>query len=186
MCHYGDNRMRLILIAAFTLLAVGQENSGSRYFTNTVLVDQDTVERRFYTDLIQDKVVVINVMFGSCKDSCPVMARNFARIQEWLGPRLGRDVNMISITVDPETDTPARLKSYAGDFKARKGWYFLSGDPRNVHLILQKLGLDVANKQDHLNVFLIGNDRTGLWKKALGIADSEKLIQVVSSVLGDG
>jgi protein SCO1/2 len=66
------------------------------------------------------------------------------------------------------------------------GWYFLSASRDNVELILRKLGLYVERKQDHVNLFLIGNDRTGLWKKALGISDPDKLIQVVSTVLHDG
>ena len=108
-----------------------------------------------------------------------------ARIQEWLGPRLGKEAHMLSITIDPETDTPERLKAYAERFKARPGWYMLGGTKANVDTILRKLGLYVEQKQDHLNVFLIGNDTTGLWKKALGVADSSKLVTVVDSVLSD-
>ncbi len=164
---------------------VPNEHAAEKYFTDTVLVDQDGKEQRFYTDLIKNKVVVINTMFATCKDSCPTMEANFARIQKWLGPRLGTDVRLISISVDPETDTPAVLKQYGGRFDSRPGWYFLTGKKQNVELILRKLGLYVENKQDHLNLFLIGNDRTGLWKKALGVSDSEKLIGIVKSVLDD-
>ena len=161
------------------------ERAAEKYFTNTVLVDQDGKEHQFYTDLIKDKVVVINAMFATCKDSCPMMEANFARIQKWLGPKLGADVRLISISVDPEMDTPTVLKEYGGRFDAKPGWYFLTGKKQNVELVLHKLGLYVENKQDHLNLFLIGNDRTGLWKKALGTSDSEKLIGVVKSVLED-
>lgn len=100
-----------VLIGSVALLgryadAATGTTAGRNYFTDTTLRDQNGVERKFYTDLIAGKVVVINVMFATCKDSCPVMAANFKRIQEWLGPRLGTEVNMISITIDPETDTP--------------------------------------------------------------------------------
>lgn len=177
-----------LFVTCFGAISFSQEQPrpAQKYFSDTLLIDQDGVERRFYADLIKHKVVVINVMFTTCKDSCPVMARNFARIQDWLGPRLGKEVQMLSISVDPDTDTPPRLKAYAQQFKARPGWYFLSGNKENVETILRKLGLYVEQKQDHLNVFLIGNDRTGLWKKALGVADGEKLIQVVDTVLRDG
>jgi protein SCO1/2 len=161
-------------------------SAAANYFTNTVLVDQDGIDRRFYSDLIEGKVAIVNVMFTTCENSCPVMEANFERIEKWLGPRLGESVRLISISIDPETDTPARLKAYAKRFNAKPGWYFLSGRRDNVELILRKLGLYVEQKQDHLNLFLIGNDRTGLWKKALGISDPDKLIQVVSTVLHDG
>ncbi len=192
-------RTRLVAIILLTGLSTGLQTSvqqsesksapsiaaAEKYFTNTVLVDQDGKEQQFYTDLIKGKVVVINAMFATCKDSCPMMEANFARIQKWLGPKLGTEVHLLSISVDPETDTPTVLKQYGGRFEARPGWYFLTGKKQNVELILHKLGLYVENKQDHLNVFLIGNDRTGLWKKALGTSDSEKLIGVVKSVLED-
>jgi protein SCO1/2 len=183
----------LLSVGALAFLLHGQSitkgpsagSGAARYFTDTVLVDQDGQERKFYSDMIRGKVAIINVMFTTCENSCPVMAANYGRIQKWLGPRLGGDVRLISISIDPETDTPPRLKAYAQRFNARPGWYFLSGRKENVELILRKLGLYVEQKQDHLNLFLIGNDRTGLWKKALGISDPDKLIQVVDSVLRD-
>src|SRR5437660_1764865 len=78
-----------------------QQAAAQSYFTDTVLIDQDGMERHFYSDLIKGKTVIINVMFTTCKDSCPLMAGNYARIQEWLGPRLGKDASMISISIDP-------------------------------------------------------------------------------------
>jgi protein SCO1/2 len=186
-------RARLVAITALTFVLHAQSvaqgptagSAAAKYFTDTVLIDQDGIGRRFYSDLIKDKVAIINVMFTTCENSCPVMEANFERIEKWLGPRLGGDVRLISISIDPETDTPLRLKAYAKRFNANPGWYFLSGRKDNVELILRKLGLYVEQKQDHLNLFLIGNDRTGLWKKALGISDADKLIQVVSTVLHD-
>lgn len=165
---------------------LGDEAAARKYFTDTVLVDQDGVERRFYSDLMEGKVVIINVMFTTCTDSCPRMAGNFASIARWLGPRLGKDVRMISISIDPETDTPALLKAYAERFAAPPGWYFLGGRKQDVDSVLKKLGLYVEAKQDHLNLFLIGNVPTGLWKKAFGMADSKDLIGVVDSVIRDG
>lgn len=166
--------------------SVLSQSAAEKYFTDTVLVDQTGKEQRFYTDLIKDKVVVINAMFATCQDSCPTMEAKVAHIQRWLGPKLGTDVRLLSICVDPETDTPTALQQYGARFDARPGWYFLTGKKQNVDLVLRKLGLYVENKQDHLNLFLIGNDRTGLWKKAAGVSNSEKLIGVVKSVVEDG
>ena len=162
------------------------QSPAQRYFTDTLLVDQNGVEHRFYTDLIKGKVVIINVIFTSCKNTCPMMTATFARLQDWLGARLNTDVNMISISVDPETDTPQRLKVYADSFKARPGWFFLTGNKENVATVLRKLGQYVELKEDHANIFLIGNDRTGLWKKAFGMAATEKVIETLDSVLRDG
>jgi protein SCO1/2 len=178
----------LSAIFLFTCLATAQppKSAAAKYFTDTVLVDQDRKEHRFYTDLVKDKAVIINVMFTTCKDSCPVMASNFQRIQESLGDRLGDDIHLLSISIDPETDTPSMLKAYSERFHAKPGWYFLSGRKENVDLVLKKLGLYEENKQNHLNLFLIGNDRTGLWKKAFGMSAAKDLLTVVDSVVNDG
>jgi protein SCO1/2 len=158
-----------------------------KYFTDVVLTDQDGAPRKLYSDLIKGKTVVINAFFTTCKDSCPIMAGNFALLQSALADRLGKDLIMLSISVDSRNDTPAVLKEYAGRYKARSGWYFLSGSPDNVDFALHRLGLypDEGLKEKHLNLFLIGNDRTGLWKKAIGNADGNQILRVVQTVLND-
>ena len=162
-----------------------EENNAQRYFTDTVLVNQNGERMRFYTDLLKDKTVIIDTFFATCQASCLPMNRNLAQIQEGLGDRLGKDVNILSISVDPTVDTPTLLKAYAKKLNARPGWYFLTGDQESVAFILKKLGQFVDDKNDHLNIFLIGNDRTGLWKKAFGLAKSEDLMKVVDSVIDD-
>ncbi len=186
-------KMRLCLLHLAIVLAglfcSGQQPGQSpaqKYFTDTILVDQNGKEQRFYTDLIKGKVVVISPMYTTCKDSCPMLTANLARIQKSLGPQLESNARLLSITVDPETDTPPVLKEYCSHFDAKPGWYFLTGKKENVELVLRRLGLYAEQKQEHLNLFLIGNDRTGLWKKALGVAEPQKLIEMVQSVLEDG
>lgn len=161
------------------------ESPAQKYFGDVRLTNQDGKEMRLYSDLIKDKVVVIDVMFTSCTGVCPVMSSTFAKIQNRLGDRLGKDVHLISISVDPVNDTPAKLKEYAGRFGAKPGWYFLTGPKENVDAALRKLGQYVENREAHQNLFLIGNDRTGLWKKALGLAKPEELFPIVDSVLND-
>ncbi len=162
-----------------------QENNAQRYFTDTVLINQNGERMRFYTDLMKDKTVIIDTFFATCQASCLPMNRNLAQIQEALGDRLGKDVNILSISVDPGVDTPTLLKAYAKKLNAKQGWYFLTGDKESIDFILKKLGQFVDDKNDHLNIFLIGNDRTGLWKKAFGLAKSEELMKIVESVLND-
>jgi protein SCO1 len=110
---------------------------------------------------------------------------NLEKLQQALGEHMGKDVHIISISVDPTVDTPANLSEYAKKLHAKPGWYFLTGDKQNVDLALNKVGQFVEHKQDHLNVIIIGNERTGLWKKAFGLAQSEELVKVVESVLND-
>lgn len=163
----------------------GEMSPAHKYFGDVKLIDQDGKEMRLYSDLLQGKSVVINVVFTTCTSACPAMTAAFTKIQDHLGDRLGKDVRLLSISIDPVTDTPAKLKEYAARFKARPGWYFLTGSKANVDEALKKLGQYVENKEDHLNLFLIGNERTGLWKKAFGLASPEQLFPIVDSVVND-
>jgi protein SCO1/2 len=155
------------------------------YFTDTALINQEGQQMRFYSDLLKDKVVIINSFFTTCTSVCPPMTKTLERIQGWLGDRLGKDVNMISLSVDPDIDTPPRLKEYARKFNAKPGWYFLTGKKQNVEFVLRKVGQFVESRDDHSTIIIIGNLRTGLWKKAMGLAKPDDLIKVVDSVLND-
>jgi protein SCO1/2 len=161
------------------------ESAAEKYFTDIQLVNQNSEKMRFYHDLLQGKTVIINSFFATCQGSCLPMTRNLEKVQEALGDRLGKDARIISISVDPEVDTPTELKAFSKKFHARPGWYFLTGSKENVEYVLKKLGQFVEDKNDHLNIFIIGNERTGLWKKAFGLAKSEELIKVVDSVIDD-
>jgi len=156
------------------------------YFTDVILVDQRGEKLRFYSDLLEDKVVIINSFFGTCQGSCLPMMRNLQKIQTALGERVGKDVVFISISVDPTVDTPATLNAYGKKLGAGPGWYLLTGEKANVEFTLKKLGQFVDTREDHLNIIIIGNERTGLWKKAFGLASSDEIIKVVESVVNDG
>jgi protein SCO1 len=156
-----------------------------KYFTDVELTNQDGKKVRFYSDVLKGKTVVVNAFFTTCTSVCPPMNRNMEKIQEVLGDRVGRDVFLVSITVDPENDTPARLKEYAKKFHAGSGWLFLTGKKENLDWALYKLGQYVEKKDDHTTIFIIGNEPTGLWKKAFGMANVAELIQVVESVVND-
>ena len=162
-----------------------EQSPAHKYFTDTPLINQNGEKMRFYSDLLQGKVVIINSFFATCQGVCLPLNRNLEKVQKALGDRLGKDVYIISISVDPLVDTPPRLKEYAKKLNARPGWFFLTGEKQNVDVVLHKVGHFVADKQDHLNIFIIGNERTGLWKKAFGLAPSDQLVKVVESVLND-
>lgn len=162
-----------------------EQSPAQKYFTDVVLTNQNGEKVRFYSDLLAGKVVIINSFFATCKGVCLPMNRNLEKIQEAFGERVGKDLYIISISVDPTIDTPPRLKEYAKKLNARPGWSFVTGDKQNVEFALKKLGHFVNERENHLNIFIIGNERTGLWKKAIGLAPSDQLVKVVESVLND-
>jgi protein SCO1/2 len=158
----------------------------ANYFTDTVLVNQNGEPLRFYSDLLQGRVVIINPFFTSCKGVCPMTMARLKKVQEWLESRRDPDVMILSLTVDPATDTPEKLQAYAQQLGMEPGWQLLSGTPENVDFILKKLGQYVDEPDAHTNLLIVGNEATGLWKKAFALAGWEDLIAVIASVIDDG
>ncbi|MBL4673037.1 MAG: copper chaperone PCu(A)C [Arenicella sp.] len=140
---------------------------GSDYFPNYVLTDHNGKEQRFFDDLIEDKVVIINFIYTTCPDVCPMETAQMGQISRILGDRVGNDVHFITITIDPETDTPEVLKDYRDRFRAN--WPFYTGDKDQIIDIRRKLGLfveDIGGGENNHNVnMIIGNQKTGRWMK---------------------
>ena len=144
---------------------------GGDYFPNTLLTNQDGRQMRFFDDMIKGKVVVINFIFTSCSDSCPLETARLRQVQKLLGERVGKDIFFYSISIDPLSDTPQVLKAYAQRFKAGPGWQFLTGEFDAVTELRHKLGLfiegvDNGRTKDHNLSLIIGNQQTGRWMKA--------------------
>jgi protein SCO1 len=160
-------------------------SAAQKYFSNVELLNQDGAKMRFYSDLLKGHTVVIIPFFATCTGVCPPMNRNLEKVQEALGDRLGKQVYIISISVDPVTDTPPRLKEYAAKFHAKPGWFFVTGKKENVDWALYKLGYYVEDKNNHTSIMIIGNEATGLWKKAYALAKPDELIKIVEEVAND-
>lgn len=163
-----------------------RDAASRNYFTDVELVNQDGQSMKFYSDLLRNHTVVIDTFFTSCTGVCPILSGRFVSIQEALGDRLGQDVYMISLSVDPVNDTPKKLKEYATQLNAQPGWFFLTGQEEDVETILKRLGQYVEDNANHNNTFIIGNLKTGLWKKAFGLAKIEEIIKMVDDVAKDG
>lgn len=161
---------------------------GANYFPNVPLTTHEGKPVRFFDDLIKGKVVVINFMFTSCPDVCPLETAQLREVQEILGDRVGRDVFMYSISIDPETDTPEVLRNYMERFEVGPGWTFLTGKEDDITLLRRKLGLlgerePTDNLATHNLNLVIGNQATGQWMKAAPFENPHILATRVGSWL---
>lgn len=143
---------------------------GADYFPNVLLTTSEGKQVRFFDDLIKGKVVVINFLYTSCPDVCPLETARLREVQELLGDRVGRDVFMYSISIDPDRDTPEVLKRYAERFEVGPGWLFLTGKKEDITLLRKKLGLYSESPggeklEAHAVSSIIGNQSTGRWMK---------------------
>lgn len=148
----------------------GGEVWGVNYFPNTPLTTVRGETVRFFDDLIEGKVVLINFIYTWCPDTCPVETARLLQVARLLGDRLGDDVHFYSITIDPEYDTQPVLEAFAESWNIPDGWTFLTGDEQDIIHLRKKLGMrldDVrsGNIEEHTVNLLIGNQATGRWMK---------------------
>jgi cytochrome oxidase Cu insertion factor (SCO1/SenC/PrrC family) len=162
---------------------------GANYFPNVELISHDGKKLRFFDDVIKDKVVMLNFIYTSCIDSCPLETARLRQVQKLLGDRVGKDVFLYSITIDPDHDTPEVLADYAKKFQAGPGWEFLWGTEPDVTQIRKKFGIYEptqnikANLTDHIISLVIGNQKTGRWQKSSAFDTPQVLASKVGSWL---
>lgn len=147
----------------------GAGRKQSDKFSNVLLYTQHGQPVRFYDDLVKNKTVIISLMYTGCGGICPAYTAELAKINDMLGQRMGRDIMMLSLSVDPMADTPARLKQYWESFGAKPGWLFLTGSPAEIDRLRRELGaydLDPqidADITQHAGFITVGNDSTDRW-----------------------
>ena len=147
------------------------------------VLDQNGNALHFYSDLIKGKTVAINFIFTNCTTICPPLAATFARVQKEMGDKVGKDVHFISISVDPLTDTPERLKAWGAKFKAGAGWTFVTGNKEQIDKLLYALGASVSRREDHSPTVIVGNDLKGVWTRTYGLARSAQLVGLIMNVI---
>jgi protein SCO1/2 len=152
--------------SAATARAADPEAKARAWFTDTVLVTQDGKPVRFYSDVLANKVVAIDFIFTRCDMACPLLTEKLNRVREEIGPLFGKEVFFVSISMDPEFDTPQELAKFAKKHSGlRPGWTWLTGKKADVELVVKRLGEWVDDKESHSTEFIVGNSRTRHWMK---------------------
>jgi len=149
---------------------------------DVALLDQDGTRVRLTSDVVRDRLVVIDLIYTTCPVVCPILSATFARLQDMLGDRLGRDVVLVSISVDPVTDIPPRLKAYADQWGAKPGWVFLTGDRRGVDAVLRGLNAYTADFTNHPSTVLVGDALRGDWTRFYGFPTPEMVYGTLHEV----
>lgn len=146
------------------------------------VLDQDGRTVRFYSDLVKDKVVVVSFFFTNCTFVCPVQGKALVKLQSALAARMGKEVFLISVSRDPLTDTPERLRSWASTVGVGPGWTLVTGGEEVMRKLLSKFTGDAPGREMHDPVLLIGNDRTGAWMEAEGLSATADLVQLIDQL----
>jgi protein SCO1/2 len=151
------------------------------------LVDADGQAVRFKSEAVANRLVIVGFIYTSCTTICPVTSAVFAdlqaRLMGKLGERFGDEVKLITVTVDPATDTPERLKAYAANFGTAAGWLWLTGEKPQVNKVLSGLGAYAADFTQHSGAVLVGDARSGDWTRFLGIPNPADIVDRVEGLL---
>jgi protein SCO1/2 len=191
--HVMEGQMRqklLTIIVAFAAVIISARDPleaqgyhrGANYFPNLPVVTQDGKVLNFYDDVIKDKIVLISFIYTNCPDLCPLTTARITQVEDRLGEMVGRDIFFVSMTVDPERDTPERLKEFATAFDVGPGWLFLTGKPEDIRRINSSLGDKSRNLSEHRNEIVLGNDVTGEWTRNSVFGDLDRLIMDIRSM----
>lgn len=179
--QHDDHAHHKAMLAA----EVQMEQAGDLNIPDLPVLTQDGDEVHFYRDLVEGKVVAMNFIFTTCRTICPPLGANFGKLQQILADQAGRDVHLISVSVDPVTDTPERLKAWGETFGAGSRWTLVTGDKGDVTRILKALQVFTPDFNDHSPVVLMGNAANGDWTRAYGLAPPGALAKVLLG-LADG
>lgn len=145
------------------------------------VVNQDGRHVHFNSQVVEGRIAIVTGFFTNCSSMCPFTQEKLAQVAKLLGPRMGKDVVIVSVSVDPENDTPARMKDWAEKFHTGPGWTLLSGNRPEVDTLLKSLGLFVELRQRHQSALMIGSAATG-WVRISSWTPSEKLARLAESM----
>lgn len=159
-----------------------QPQSARLTLTETPLLDQDGRSLRFKTEAVGERIVVIGFIYTTCTTVCPVISQLMLQAQAKLGARVGQDVGLITVTVDPVRDTPARLKEYAGKVGAGKGWSWLTGPKPQVDEVLKVFGAYTPNFVEHPPLVMVGDAKSGKWMRFYGFPNPDQLVKAVDEL----
>jgi protein SCO1/2 len=191
------NRRKLLVGTAATALvpfalaspSKARSQDGAAWFTNVAVTTHDVRTLRFYDDIMMGKILLINFFFTECDAVCPLMTENLVRVQELLAPRVGKDIFMVSITLQPEHDTPEVLAAYAKTYGVGPGWLFLTGKRSDIELLRHRLGfvdsdpVQDADLEQHIGTVRIANEPMRRWAMCPALLEPAALVRTVKRVI---
>lgn len=188
----------LLILVMLAPLAIGYSADGSKMgqaelktvkvnLLDLELVDQDGKKVRFKSDVLGNRVVALVPFYTTCTTAYPILIYIFSRLQDMLSESLGKEVVLISVSVDPRTDIPVRLKAFSRRQKAKPGWVFLTGDMHSLSSVLAGVGIEYIvgqslDEHNHVPLTLVGSDG-GEWKRFYGYPPPDVLLNQIRNAM---
>jgi protein SCO1 len=177
------------VFALLSLLAGNASATGNSYkrtienytVPDVVLVNQDGHKVHLKTYLQSDHPVVVEFIFCTCTAICPILSAGYANLQQKLGADFQK-VKLVSISIDPENDTPKVMKEYLIKYRAKPGWDFLTGSRADIDNVMQTFKACTPNKMSHFPLTLIRSPLDGKWVRIIGLLSSSEFMNEFSTV----
>lgn len=144
------------------------EEKARKFFTDVEVVDQNGKQQRFYSDVLKGRVVLLNFIFTNCESACPMLAQKLKQTRSLMVESIRDDVWFVSISIDPERDTPEAMKAFAKKHNIDESrWIFLTGDKQKLNSLVKRLGQHTPDIEAHSTLMLAGNTRTRHWSRVM-------------------
>ena len=182
---------KLLVLGVITVLLVGnQAGAAEKRYQRTVekysvpdvvLVNQNGAKVPFKSFLETDKPVMLDFIYGTCTTICPVLSASFVNLQQKLGADVQK-VRLVSISIDPENDTPKVMKNYLKQYRAKPGWDFFTGSRADIDQVMRAFSAYIPNKMSHFPLTLIRSPKDGRWTRINGLMSSSELMDEYTKV----
>lgn len=146
------------------------------------VMTQDGKKVNFFKDLVKGKKVFISFVYTSCNLTCPMVGRNFEKLQNAVGENLGKDVFLISVSTDPETDTPQVLKKWSEKFNRQEGWTLVTGDKKEMENLLMTLTGSGPQRGLHTSFLIIFDEASGNWDTSSSLLSPKTLLNKLNKL----
>jgi protein SCO1/2 len=178
-----EGSLRISLLVALALLVAAPAPAAPKYMRtvqeyavpDVALVNQDGRKVKLPELLSSDKPVLVNFIYTTCATVSPVLCAGFSSLQKRLGAD-ARNVRLVSLTIDPEHDTPLVLKDFLKRYDAKPGWEFLTGTRKDIDRALKAFDAYIPNKQQHFPITFLKGPGRARWVRLYGLVGASDLI----------
>jgi protein SCO1/2 len=143
---------------------------------DVTLVNQEGKKVKLLSLINSGKPVMLDFIYGTCTTICPVLSAGFTNLQSKFGQDAQHKVQLISVTIDPEYDTPAIMKDYLKRFRAKPGWDFLTGSREDIDRVMRAFNAYVPNKMSHYPLTLLKAPNSDHWIRIYGMVGMSVLM----------
>lgn len=179
-----------LVLLATTGLSSGIDAANTKYkrtverysIPDVTLVNQDGKKVRFKSIIETDSPVVVDFIYGTCTTICPVLSAGYVNLQNKLGAD-NKIPKLISITIDPEHDSPKIMKQYLHKYHAKPGWEFLTGTRQDIDKVMKAFNAYIPDKMSHYPLNLIRYPKDGTWVRLFGIMSSREFAEEYMTVV---